>query len=428
MERLEPTIKPGRLTPFFPFTELPQEYVIIAANFASNIVVDDGTVVLAFNSEDRNDYFLLDGTLVSEDVYGTKTLIQSGTEAAVQPLSRDRPCIEEICAQDKARVIKIPQEVIKRVCAEAPEPISASEQEAALDITQTREFYNDFKEELRLNRVRLPSLKNSAVRVHRLPPGAKPDVSELTAAISSDPAIAAKLLKMANCSLFNLDPPTRTIAGIVDQLGIFAAREIAGCFAFRDVFKDAPQPLVSRLRELVNNARQVSVMATAIAEMSGRADPQYAAMAGLLHNVGVFPIFGYSMQNLAYAMNPKLVDRAIDKIAVKTGVLLAQKWRFGEDIVRSIERCTDWSYRGADEPDVVNTVATAKYHSLLSQHGPRGLPKPQDVPAIAAATCGKFNQDFSLNVFGRAKELMNAASAPVSTALPQNLSAIKTSN
>jgi len=34
-------IKPGNLKLFFPFIELPPEYVIIAASFASNVVLKD---------------------------------------------------------------------------------------------------------------------------------------------------------------------------------------------------------------------------------------------------------------------------------------------------------------------------------------------------------------------------------------------------
>ena len=34
--------------------------------------------------------------------------------------------------------------------------MTAAEDDITLDITQTREFFNDFKEELKMNRVRLP--------------------------------------------------------------------------------------------------------------------------------------------------------------------------------------------------------------------------------------------------------------------------------
>ena len=403
-------IKPGSLKLFYPFAEMPPEYVIIAANFARIVAVEDGETVLECNSEDPNDYFLFDGELTIEDIYGTASTITSGSLEAEQPLPQLRPCAYRISGKGRASVISVPQEVIARVRAEAPEKEHSVEDDITLDITQTREFFNDFKEELHMNRVRLPSLPPSAARVHKLLAGAKVSTEDLVAALSMDPAIAAKLLKMANSSLFNLENKVQDLYGVVDRLGIFSTREIAACFAFRDVYKNCPRELVSRLNEQVNEARQVSAIAAAIAELADDVDPSVAALAGLMHNVGVLPIFSYSMQNVAYAMNPRLVDRAIEKMSTQAGVLLAKKWRFSEDIVLSIENSRNWSYEASDRPDLINTVLTAKYHYLLSRSGVKSLPKPREVPSIAAATRGKFDEYLSLKILGRAKTLLNRGS------------------
>ena len=89
--------------------------------------------------------------------------------------------------------------------------------------------------------------------------------------------------------------------------------------------------------------------------------------------------------------------------------LLAKKWRFSEDIVRSIEHSNDWSYVQEGESDLVSIILTAKYHYLLSRTGLRTLPKVRDVPSINTATNGKFDEKFSLRILDRAKGLMNAA-------------------
>ena len=76
-------IKPGNLKPFSPFAELPLEYVIIAASFANRVDVGHGEVLLESNSEDPNDYFLFDGKLASQDVYGAIIIIESGSDEAL---------------------------------------------------------------------------------------------------------------------------------------------------------------------------------------------------------------------------------------------------------------------------------------------------------------------------------------------------------
>lgn len=61
---------------------------------------------------------------------------------------------------------------------------------------------------------------------------------------------------MANSSLFNLEEKVEDLAGIVERSGIFCTREIAACFAFRDVYKSTLSELETRLQEQVSEARQ----------------------------------------------------------------------------------------------------------------------------------------------------------------------------
>ena len=411
MQRNESRTKPGNLKPFFPFADMPPEYVIVASRFAATWVVDDQEIILDSNSEDPNDYFLLKGVLQVEDIYGTMNRLTAGTESAAQPLPQLRPSAYSVRAEGPATLIRIPQEVIRRVRTEAPEKDIALEDDATLDITKSREFFNDFKEELQMNRVRLPSLAPSAAKIHGLLSGTKISAEELATGISMDSAICAKLLKMANSSLFNSQEKVETLAALVSRLGVYSTREIAACFAFRDVFKNSSADLVERLHAQVMQSQQVSALAAAVAEIGGAADPDAAALAGLMHNVGVLPIFSYSMHNVAYAMNPKLVDRAILKMSQKTGVLLAKKWRFGEGIVTSIENSHDWSYEPGARADLASIVLTAKYHFVLGHSGIRSLPKPQEVPSIAAAMGGTFDEKLSLRILGQAKKWKSRAAA-----------------
>lgn len=398
MQRNECRTKPGNLKPFFPFADMPPEYVIVASRFAATRAAGDQEIVLDSNSEDLNDYFVLKGVLLVEDRYGTVNRLVAGTEGATRPLPQLRPSAYKVRAEGPATLIRIPQEVIRRVCSEAPEKDVALEDDATLDITQSREFFNDFKEELQMNRVRLPSLAPSAARIHGLLSGSKISAEDLVTGIAMDPAICAKLLKMANSSLFNAQEKIETVAALVNRLGVYSTREIAACFAFRDVFKNSSSDLVERLHAQVVQSQQVSAMAAAVAEIGGGADPEAAALAGLMHNV-------------AYAMNPKLVDRSIRQMSQKTGILLAKKWRFGEGIIASIESSHDWSYEAYGRVDLASIVLTAKYHFILGRSGIRALPKPHEVPSIAAATGGTFDEKFSLKILDRAKKWMSRAAA-----------------
>lgn len=396
-------IKPGLLKPFSPFCDMPPEYVIVAAKFASELHLSDGDIVIEKNAEDSNDYFLINGELEMTDIYDQVSTLEAKTPHSLKPLPGLRPSAYGIKAAGPVTLVRIPQEVISRVRADAPEKETDLHEEALLDITQTREFFEEFKQELHLHHVRLPSLRSTASRALRVTSQEDATSAQIVEAISADPGIAAKLLKMSNSALFSAEGPVRDLPKAVERLGTFQAKEITACFAFRDVFKNMSAELNEMLDEHVQASRQVSAMATVIAEMTDNVDPQMAALAGLLHNVGVLPVFGYATRNVAYAMNSNLVERAIERLSDEVGVLIAKKWRFGNQIIASLEEGSNWLYDAGDECDLVSVILTAKYHFALSKNGFKGLPKPKDVPALALVSKGEFSEEFSFKILEGAR-------------------------
>lgn len=395
-------VKAGVLKPFSPFNEMPPEYVIVASIFATEITHHAGETVIEKDSEDSHDYFLISGELELTDIYDQPSSLRAKTPHALRPLPQLRPSAYGIKALEKSTLIKIPQEVIARVRADAPEK-ETTDDEALLDITQTREFFEDFKHELQLQHVRLPSLRASASQALRITSDENSSPELIIEAIGRDPGIAAKLLKMSNSALFNADGPVRDLPTAIERLGPFAAKEITACFAFRDVFKNMSAELNAMLEEQVECSRQVSAMAAVIAEMTDTVDPKLASLAGLLHNVGVLPVFGYATRNVAYAMNSNLVSRAIERLSQEVGVLIAKKWRFGDKIIKSLEEGSNWMYDSGGECDLTNVILTAKYHQILSKNGFKGLPKPKEVPSLAVVSKGKFDEEFSFRILERAR-------------------------
>lgn len=382
---------------------MPPEYVIVAAKFANEMNLQDGDIVIEKNAEDSHDYFLINGELELTDIYDQPSTLRAKTPHALKPLPQLRPSAYGIKVIGSATLIRIPQAVISRVRDDAPEKETDANDEALLDITQTREFFEEFKQELHLHHVRLPSLRATASQALRTTSQDDVTNQEIVEAISSDPGIAAKFLKMSNSALFSSEGPVRDLQKAVERLGTFPSKEITACFAFRDVFKNMSPELNEMLKEQVQASQQVSAMAAVVAEMTDAVDPQVAALAGLLHNVGVLPVFGYATRNVAYAMNSNLVARAIERLAEEVGVLIAKKWRFGDEIIASLEEGSNWLYDAGDTCDLVSVILTAKYHYALSKNGFKGLPKPKDVPSLAVVSKGNFSEEFSFRILEGAR-------------------------
>src|SRR5437870_419469 len=77
----------------------------------------------------------------------------------------------------------------------------------------------------------LPSLPAIALKVLELTRATEPDVKQLIATIKSDPALTAKVLRVANSSLFGLRHRVATIEHAVPLLGSITVRMVVLSFS-----------------------------------------------------------------------------------------------------------------------------------------------------------------------------------------------------
>ena len=408
MSKKKGGVKPGRLRQLAPFDEMPAEYGIIAAPHAKLVKLEGGQQLMRRGQLDTNDYYLLKGEVTIEDTYCNRKVLMGGTAESLQPLPQLRPCAYDVVAIEACLVLLISQDVVKRVREEAPERDVAIEDDVSLDITQTREFFADFKEELHANRVRLPSLRDEAGYLHNRVAKGVSDEELIDRIIAMDPAIAAKIMKAANSSLYGAGEPVKSLRQAVERIDADTVRELVACFSVRDVYSAMPDPVRKRMTAALYAAQHVSVLAQLVAEMSEGLDPEQARLAGLMHNIGVLPIFSYAMANPAYSIKPELIDRALGRLTIDVGTMIAEKWHFDPAVKAVVDNYENWSYAGGDAPDIVDCVVAARYLHTLSAEGPRGLPRPGDIPALAKFGAAGLDFDVSRAVMDRAKELLRS--------------------
>ena len=88
----------------------------------------------------------------------------------------------------------------------------------------------DNPEQLLRQSIKLPSPPAIAIRILETVKGADSSSGELSEVISADPALAAKILKLANSSLYGLTVPVDSIKKAVTVIGINALKNIALSF------------------------------------------------------------------------------------------------------------------------------------------------------------------------------------------------------
>lgn len=106
----------------------------------------------------------------------------------------------------------------------------------------------------------------------------------VTQVLSSDPALAGKVLKLVNSSYYGMSGEVSTITRAVVVLGFSGVRNVAMGFGMVSAMRKLG---ASGLGAFWDHALAAGAGAQAIAEqMPGRRDPEEAFIAGLMHDIG----------------------------------------------------------------------------------------------------------------------------------------------
>lgn len=136
---------------------------------------------------------------------------------------------------------------------------------------------------LQLTDLKLPTLPVAAVKVLELVQDPDVDVQSLGKVIEYDPAMAARLVRLANSSLFGL---TREISSVRQALVILGLRTVklaALSFTLLDslVAKSGKDSMAHCWRQIITNA-----MASRLLAPLFKLDPEEAFLAGLMQDIG----------------------------------------------------------------------------------------------------------------------------------------------
>ncbi|MES1190729.1 MAG: GGDEF domain-containing protein [Steroidobacter sp.] len=208
------------------------------------------------------------------------------------------------------------------------------------------------------SQVDLPSPSRVAREVIELASNPDIELAKVANAISCDPAMAAKLLRIANSAFYAQRRPSQNIRQALVIIGLNAALTLALSFS-----------LVSTLRGCKPNGidykrywRRSLLAATgsrAFAEQACKGQDEDAFLVGLLQDVSVLAIDrcveGFYADLPSQATHEVMVEHERKKLNGRDhayyGALLLRAWKLPESICSSVERSHNAQHSDAQTPD-----------------------------------------------------------------------------
>jgi HD-like signal output (HDOD) protein len=215
----------------------------------------------------------------------------------------------------------------------------------------------------------LPPMPNVVARILELLSRSDCEMKSLIEALSHDPALVARLIKVSNSSLYGGNQEIGGVNHAIVRLGMRTTRSVVLAASTRALFPmdNSRRGLLGR--SLWEHAVQSGLAARRVAEFTRRVDPDEAFAAGVLHDVGKVIILLNKPDEYAEVQR-RLEHGAPDSVTAERDVLGFDHCRVGDLLL------SNWSMPG-------NLRAVARWHHDPAQAG-------ELAALVQVVTCGEL--------------------------------------
>lgn len=250
------------------------------------------------------------------------------------------------------------------------------------DVTDT--FVAGIIDDLKKNKLHLPILPEVAMKVRQAVDNDNASAGQIAKIVSSDPAISARLLQVANSPLYRGGNAIESVQAAIARLGNKAVRSLVTSLVTQQLFQTKSTELKERMQTVWLHSTEVAAISMVLARKFTKLDVEEALLAGLLHDIGAVPLIGRAEGNTDIMEDLSQLDRAIEQLHTSIGKMVLNTWKLPAGIVAVASDHENFTRDSGDAgPDMVDVVLVANLHSYLgTDHRHAGV-NWAEVPAFA---------------------------------------------
>ena len=213
------------------------------------------------------------------------------------------------------------------------------------------------------NDLKLPSLPEVALKIRNALADDDVSVAEIARLIGSDPALAARIVKIANSALFYRGSrPITSVSAAVSQLGHRMVRNAALSYAAQQVFIGyGSEPVRAFLTSIWQHSVHTAALAHMLARVRTKLNPDDAFLAGLLHEVGKLYILMRVQDKIELVSSEAAFQSVVDEWHPRLGRAVIQSWMLPADLALAVGEHQTCTLEAPEPPRLTNVVAVANY-------------------------------------------------------------------
>ncbi|WP_051362148.1 HDOD domain-containing protein [Solimonas soli] len=242
-------------------------------------------------------------------------------------------------------------------------------------------FHRIVVDALAHDRLVLPTLPEVAMHVRQLVQREDVSAATLAGVIEKDPALAVRLIRVANSAAQRGGRRVENVRQAVTRLGFDYTRLLVSGLAIEQMFARGAPWLEARLRRSWRRSVDVAAAAQVLAAECTLLHPEMAMLAGLIHDIGVLPILRLAETHQAAIDDERELDDVLDVLAPRIGRLVLQAWHFPEELCGVPEQWRDFGHAHDGAPLYADVVRIAVLQSDVGREKPYAAIDRAAVPA-----------------------------------------------
>jgi HD-like signal output (HDOD) protein len=256
--------------------------------------------------------------------------------------------------------------------------------------TQAFAFVQALASELSRGKVDLPSFPDIALRVRKVLADENVTQDQVTRVVGSEPALAARLMQIANSAALNLTGKQITeLRTAINRMGHNMVRSAAIAFAMSQLKKvDNLKGLEQPLDELWKSSAAVAAMSHAVARRFSKVNPDTAMLAGLLHGIGKLYILTRSTQHPRLFADHVTYNQIVRDWHSPVAKALLENWDMAEEIVNAVSEYEDMERAHSGPVDLTDVLTVGNLLAAFKEH-----PDSLEINMHDVAACKRMNID-----------------------------------
>ena len=239
----------------------------------------------------------------------------------------------------------------------------------------------------------LPTIPVVAIKVMQLIESENATAEELAKVVASDPAVAARVLKISNSSFYGCQRQIQTLSGAIVVLGFSTLRSLVVAASVKQVYK--PYGLTEKM--LWEHSFAAGLAARIIAGQTRAANEEEAFLAGLFHDIGKIIMNTLDrvkfQEVMQHCYNEGIsfgeAERGIYPFSHdEVGAYVIRKWNFPEVLTTAILQHHRMEFGVEDAPSVVSLTAVTSLADLFCLKLGIGSRTPQHDLDLAGSKAG----------------------------------------